>query len=94
MGKKVKFFVEAGAFFDPLVIERSKPIYENSTLKKETLIHKPNFGIFGGIGLRIPVKKYEILLKSDYKWGFRDFFDSSPIARKNSCWRFAIGFKI
>jgi len=24
------------------------------TLKKETLIHKPNFGISGGIGLRIP----------------------------------------
>jgi len=94
MGKKVKFFVEAGAFFDPLVIERTKPIYENSTLKKETLIRKPNFGISGGIGLRIPVKKYEILVKSDYKWSFGNIFDRSLIAQKNSCWRFAVGFKM
>jgi len=57
-------------FFDPIVIE--KRIFtgqEISTNKKTIYMHKPDFGFSGGIGLRIPVKKYEILIKGDYKSG-------------------------
>ena len=92
MGKKVKFFIEAGAFFDPLVIEKRIPFEKDvSTTDKTVYLNHPDFGFFGGVGLRIPVKKYEILIKSDYKSGMGSLFCSST---PNSCWRFAVGFKI
>ncbi|MCL2289431.1 MAG: PorT family protein, partial [Bacteroidetes bacterium] len=94
-GKKVKFFIEAGAFFDPLVLEKRKPIEKDiSTTEKTIYVYNPDFGISGGVGLRIPVKKYEILIKSDYKSGMRHLFDYSFITRFNSYWRFAVGFKM
>ena len=94
-GKKVKFFIEAGVFFDPIIIE--KRIFtgqEISTNKKTIYMHKPDFGISGGIGLRIPIKKYELLLKNDYKWGMKNFYDLSSIAAYNSYLRFTVGFKV
>jgi len=57
-------------------------------------MYKPDFGCSGGVGLRIPVKKYEILLKGDYKWGMRNYFDYSRIASYNGYWRFGVGFKM
>ena len=92
MGKKVKFFIEAGAFFDPLVIEKRIPFEKDVSITGKTVyLNNPDFGFLGGIGLRIPVKKYEILIKSDYKSGMGSLFYSST---PNSCWRFAVGFKI
>jgi len=41
-----------------------------------------------------PVKKYEILIKSDYKSGMRYFFDFSCIAAFNGYWRIAVAFKM
>jgi len=94
-GKKVKFFIEAGAFFDPLVIEKRIFVeQEISTNKKTIYMHKPDFGFSGGVGLRIPVKKYEILIKSDYKLGMSRFFDFSRIYYFNGYWRFGVGFKM
>jgi len=94
-GKKVKFFIEAGAFFDPVIIEKRTFIeHEISRPEKSIYMHKPDFGISGGIGMRIPVKKYEILIKCDYKWGMRNLFDSSNIAAFNKYWRIGVGFKI
>jgi hypothetical protein len=93
LGKKVKFFVEAGAFFDPIVFERI--IEEYITITEKTVyMYKPDFGISGGVGLRIPIKKYEILVKSDYKWGLRSIFDRSSVAFYNRYWRLAVGFKM
>jgi len=94
-GKKVKFFIEAGVFFDPIVIEKRRTHEQNiSTSRKTTYIHKPDFGISGGIGLRIPIKEYELLLKSDYKWGMKHLYDFSLIAGYNNYLRFTVGFKV
>ncbi|MCL2291064.1 MAG: hypothetical protein FWC34_10275 [Bacteroidetes bacterium] len=93
-GKKVKFFIEAGAFFEPVVFEKRKFTEKGTIIERETIVYKPDFGISGGVGLRIPVKKYEILIKSDYKWGLRSTFDRSFIASYNQYWRLAVGFKI
>ena len=94
-GKKVTFFIEAGVFFDPIVIEK-RIFYEKEKSKeaKTTYMHKPDFGFSGGIGLRIPVKKHEILVKSDYKLAMIRFFDYSRIHFLNEYWRFGVGFKI
>ena len=78
IGKRTKFFVETGAFFDFLVFGKTPD--------------KVNFGISGGIGLRIPIQKHEILLKGDYKWGMRNLYDYHDYIY-NKYWRFTLGFK-
>jgi len=107
IGQKVKFFVEAGTFFDLAIFGREKGTYKvilnnpiDSTTTKidrpfdNKIAYKmPNFGIQGGIGLRIPIKQYEILLKGDYKWGMRNLIDNYYGIIRNRYWRFSVGFK-
>jgi len=95
MGKKVKFFIDVGTFVDFIVMERIKllPNEKNMNNKLVHNIHKPDFGISGGIGLRIPIKEYELLLKSDYKWGMKHLYDFSLVASYNHYLRFTVGFK-
>ena len=95
MGEKTKFFVEAGAFIDFFIMwkKRGESVTYYSKTKKYTnqfdyKDYTANFGISTGIGLRIPVQKYEILLKSDYKWGIRDL----NINLYSIYWRFTVGF--
>ena len=104
MGKKVKFFVEAGTFFDLYIFGREKGRFKvvlysptDSTRKidrpfdRKILYKMPNFGIQGGIGLRVPIQKHEILFKGDYKWGIRNLIGYD--AFRYGYWRFSIGFK-
>jgi hypothetical protein len=86
IGKKVIFFTEAGAFFDFIIFS------------KEKKYKMPNFGPLVGIGLRIPIQKYEILLKVDYKWGIRnlDLAKQNHLHKnyiRNCYWRVSVGFK-
>jgi hypothetical protein len=104
MGQKVMFFVEAGAFLDFIIAGREKGEYKtiisiDSTTKKydgkfdNPISYKmPNFGISGGIGLRIPVKGHEIVVKVDYKWGMRNI-NKGYESLYNKYWRFTLGFK-
>jgi len=108
MGKKIKFFIEAGAFFDLAVFGREKGTYKvviinpidstttkiDRTFNSKISYKMPNFGIQGGIGLRIPIQKYEILLKGDYKWGMRNLIDNYYGIIRDRYWRFSVGFKI
>jgi len=109
LGKKVKFFIEPGIFFDPFVFGRVKFSEKVETGKTEVIInkvklYKPDFGISGGIGMRIPLKQYEILLKCDYRYGLRKIFDFSTtnkhfnqfhvISLYNQYIRFTVGFKL
>jgi len=95
-GKKVKFFIEAGAFFDPVVYGKIIFLDESliSLIDDTGYLFKPDFGISCGVGLRIPVNKFEIIIKSDYKLGIRGLVEFCPIAICNNYWRFAVGFKI
>jgi hypothetical protein len=95
MGKKVKFFIEAGTFLDFIVFEKVIQMQYDVGIDDKTMhyFYKPDFGISGGIGLRIPVKNYEILVKSDYKWGMRRFLTISDITGFNRYFRFTVGFK-
>lgn len=107
MGKKVLFFLEAGAFGDIAIRGRKKGRYKvviNDNVNQTTTtvdrlfddeaMYKNNFGIQGGAGLRIPVQKHEILLKGDYKWGMRNIYKNDYYdIIQNRYWRFSIGFK-
>jgi hypothetical protein len=91
----VKFFIEAGAFFDFIVFRIRKAIHNEVGIDNTTMFSssKPDFGISGGIGLRIPIKKCEILIKSNYKWGMLRIFRFSDIIFYNQYFRFTLGFK-
>ncbi|MDL2296857.1 PorT family protein [Bacteroidales bacterium OttesenSCG-928-C03] len=106
MGKKVIFFIEAGAFFDFAIWGKGDGTYKlvrynlDSTITRiekpfnDKVSYKaPNVGIQGGVGLRIPVQKHEILIKGDYKWGIRKLIDSYSTYIHNSYWRFSAGFR-
>jgi len=109
VGKKVKFFIEPGICVDPFVFGRVKITEKLETGKTDVTInkvklYKPDFGISGGIGMRIPVKQYEILLKCDYRYGLRKVFDFSTskkvinqtpvVSLYNQFLRFTVGFRI
>ena len=108
LGKKVKFFFEQGLFFDPFVFGREKYTEKSvetgikSVINNKMKLYKSDFGISGGIGIRIPVKAYELLLKCDYKYGLRKIIDFSSkssvqnpmISLYNQYIRFTIGFKV
>lgn len=107
IGQKVRFFVEAGAFFDFIILGREKGTNEtviynpidstrqqyDGPINNKASYNVPNFGIQGGVGLRIPVQKHEILLKGDYKWGVRNLNDH-PEYIYSRYWRLSIGFKL
>jgi len=107
-GKKIKLFIEPGIFFDPFVFGREKSYFKESTsgmknTSNKIKLYMPDFGISGGVGMRIPIKQYEILLKCDYRYGLRKIFDFSTtnkhfnqfpmISLYNQYIRFTVGFK-
>ncbi|MDD2983624.1 MAG: outer membrane beta-barrel protein [Crocinitomicaceae bacterium] len=95
IGSNIKFFVEAGAFADLLIrtnrigtVEKlvnpntPQQKYENTEVNERTNISN-SYGIHFGIGVRIPVSDYEIVIKPDYKLGlnnlsanFNDMYNS------------------
>ena len=106
MGKKAIFFMEAGVFFDLFTFGReegSYKVYLNSIDSTTTKIDRsfdnkmfykmPNVGLLGGLGLRIPIQKWEIILRGDYKWGFRNLIDIEGYVY-SKYWRFSVGFKM
>lgn len=75
IGNKVKFFIETGAFVDFVISSNEKGIYNSYLPSAERKFdQKANFsnfvGAYLGIGLSVPISKYEIYIKPDYKFGF------------------------
>ncbi|MCD4730258.1 MAG: hypothetical protein K8R74_06650 [Bacteroidales bacterium] len=77
-GRKTKFFFEPGIFID--LTTYSDPKLNNSV------------GLYVGAGLRIPVSKYEFLIKNEFKAGFNSM--SSQWDIYTVYYRFSIGLKI
>lgn len=82
IGKNIKVFTELGGFLDLIVNAKRKGVmhtyfpdenntvvYNEFTFKEKAKITGPNFGISGGIGIKIPVKTRELIIKTDYKFG-------------------------
>jgi hypothetical protein len=88
VGKKIKFFVEAGAFIDMCVGSRREGtmhtyhmednyhfVYTEHTFSGGGDCATFNYGPSCGIGLKIPVSKHELLFKTDYKCGLYVLYD-------------------
>lgn len=105
VGNKVKFFIQAGTFVDLIVSSKRKgimhsylPDQNNNIVYKEFSFHEKaglrnlNYGFSGGIGLRIPTRKKELTIKTDYKIGLNNLLIMDNIY--NRYLRLTVGLKI
>jgi hypothetical protein len=100
-GSNIIVFVELGLFFDiPLyclaegVSHTIYPLggYEVSEYKSKRSDITSYFGIVGGVGIRIPVGRYQIVIKPDYKFGMNKSYFSQSSMSFNSYTRLNFGF--
>jgi hypothetical protein len=86
VGKKVKFFAENGLFLDLFARVMSKgtmhstsfgvnqpTIHEEYEFSQLARVTPADFGSSFGIGIKIPVSRHALLIKSDFKCGFVPF---------------------
>ncbi len=105
IGNKIKFFIETGGYADLIVYSNRKgtlhtfSVDENNLLVDEEsqINEKANlsnaFGAYLGVGVRIPISKYELIIKPDYKFGINALY-SYQDQIFNRYLRLAIGLKI
>ena len=106
LGKQVKIFFETGFFVDLNVGARRKgtmhtylPNENNQIVYKEFKIYdKPSilpldYGISIGIGINVPVSKFQLIIKPDYKFGIKALYDYQDQIY-NRYFRIMIGMKI
>jgi hypothetical protein len=87
IGKSVKFFIDAGGFVEVNHHAKAKGVeytgigygtnyrYYIIPFNEARNVAIVNYGFTAGFGIRIPVKKTELIIKTDYKHGFRDLID-------------------
>ena len=84
MGHKTKLFIETGLFLDLNINGKRKGTmetylpnqsnqieYKKFDINEKANISSPNFGPSLGIGLKIPILKHELIIKTDCKLGLR-----------------------
>jgi hypothetical protein len=104
IGKKVKFFIETGGYADLIISSNRKgtehtyyPDSSNHEVYKDFKIDEKagcssSFGVYFGIGLRIPISKFELIIKPDYKFGLNLYLDMDQVYSRYV--RLTVGFKI
>lgn len=85
MGKKIKPFIELGTFLDLIIGSRREgmmhtyfpgTVYKDFSFNENAGLSSHNYGLSGGIGIKIPVDNREVTFKSDYKIGFQELNSS------------------
>jgi hypothetical protein len=103
-GKKIKFFIDAGGYADLMikstrkgtmhtyfpddndqVVHKTFPIDEKAKLSSV-------LGVYSGLGIRIPVASFEMVIKGDYRLGLQDLY-SYMDAINNTYWRISLGIR-
>lgn len=90
IGNKLKFVIETGGYCDNVIYANQKGIkhtsFPDSSLRyliyKEYQINEnagvgSSFGLYLALGIKIPVAKYELIIKPEYKRGINNFKDDS-----------------
>lgn len=104
IGNKIKVFAEAGGYAD-LVIKSTRkgilhtylPDQNGQIVYKDTPFDEKAdlsnvIGVYSGLGVRIPVPWFELVIKTDYKYGFNDLY-SNRDEIYNRYWRISVGIK-
>jgi hypothetical protein len=103
-GSEIKIFIEAGGYAD-LVIKSTRkgtmhtyfPDDNNQVVNKIFPIDEKAklssvMGLYAGLGVRIPVSTFEVVVRGDYRHGLRDLY-SYMDSITNDYWRISIGIK-
>ncbi|MBE9468090.1 MAG: hypothetical protein IMY72_07190 [Bacteroidetes bacterium] len=106
MGRHVKIFCETGAFLDIHPGARRKGImhtylpndnnqveYKEFEFDERANISSINYGISIGIGINVPVSKFNLIIKPEYKFGIKTLYDYKDQIF-NRYFRIIIGLKI
>lgn len=100
VGKKMGILIESGGFADLMLGSSSAGTrFDYSTSPTTIEKFKDNgylnstAGVYIAIGIRIPVSRYYIILKPEYKFGFNELYSSYDILY-NRYFRLSLGFKI
>jgi len=101
IGKTIKYFAEVGGFVDLVISSNRKgtmTTYYPDTLSK-TFAFNENaklsniYGVYLGLGVRIPISKYELIIAPDYKFGLKPL-ESYHDDINNAYLRITVGLKI
>jgi len=106
VGRKVKFFVDAGAFVDFILAatregtmhtyspdENGHFIYKEFDFSERVKVSYPIYGVSVGMGIKIPLLKHEFLVRTESKYGINTIYhDMDSIY--NRYYRFSIGYKL
>jgi len=106
VGKKIKFFIEAGGCIDLNISSKKAGVMHSmipiSNNQRENIdiefngkanLSGLNYGPSAGIGFRIPFAKHEMIVKMNYKYGMNELADDKdPIYNKYI--RIMLGFKL
>lgn len=102
IGKIPIIFFEAGVFMDLLINGNRKGImhkysysqnsYEEFEINRKADLSSVNYGFAFGLGIRIPVDKFELIIKPDYKLGLLKLYSYNNNIY-NRYFRLTIGMK-
>jgi hypothetical protein len=105
IGKKIRFFIEAGGYADLMLKstregimhtyfpdENDQIVYKDYPIDEKAKLSSV-MGVYSGLGIRIPVSTFEIVIKSDYKLGLQDLYSYMDTVN-NTYWRIAAGIRI
>jgi hypothetical protein len=67
------------------VVYKTYPIDEKAKLSSV-------MGVYSGLGIRIPVSAFELVIKGDYKLGLQDLYSYMDSVH-NTYWRISIGIR-
>ncbi len=105
-GKRIKFFCETGFFLDLNVGARRKGtkhtylpdennqiVYKEFEIDEKANISNINYGILAGIGVKVPISRFQLIIKPDYKFGIKALYDYQDQIY-NRYFRIMIGIEI
>ena len=106
VGKRIKFFCETGFFLDLnigarrkgtmhtyLLNENNQIVYKEFEIDEKANISTLNYGILIGIGVKVPISRFQLIIKPDYKFGIKALYDYQDQVY-NRYFRIMIGLKI
>jgi hypothetical protein len=102
-GNTIKIFVESGLFFDIPLFSTSKGVrriiyplggYEVFEFKSKGINTSFSYGASIGIGIKIPIGKYKIFIKPEYKFGINTPSYETSFISFNSYIRLNLGFTL
>ena len=104
IGKKFKVFIEAGGYADLMLKstrtgfmhtyfpdENDQIVYKTYPIDEKAKLNSV-MGVYSGLGVRIPVYSFEVVIKGDYKLGLQDLY-SFMDSINNTYWRISIGIR-